>query len=154
MNDLAPRPEGFLVDDGHFDGSIARYANPWIGVKTYANRGRGVIALRDIPAGELIERTPVLVIPDADRETTDRSIIFTYVYMWEHGTTEQDLYAGSGRAAIALGMSSLLNHSYNPNASFLRKIDELELELRSRTTIAAGEEVTIDYQMELWFEPQ
>jgi SET domain-containing protein len=154
MNDLAPRPEGFLIDEGHFDGSVARYSNPWIGVRTYADKGRGVVALRDIPAGQLIERTPVLVIPDAERKITDRSIVFTYVYMWEHGTTEQDLYTGSGRAAIALGMSSLLNHSYEPNAIFVRKIDELELELRSSSSIAAGDEVTIDYQMQLWFDPQ
>jgi SET domain-containing protein len=74
--------------------------------------------------------------------------------MWEHETTEQDLYRGEGRAAIALGLSSLLNHSYKPNATFLRHIDALELELISIRRIAAGEEVTIDYQMDLWFDPQ
>ena len=75
----------------------------------------------------------MLVVPERDRLKTDSSVIFTYVYMWEHGTTEQDLYKGNGRAAIALGLSSLLNHSYTPNATFVRHIDDLELELRSCT---------------------
>lgn len=134
-------------------GDVSRYANDWIGVKHFGAKGRGIVALRDIPAGTVIERCPVLIIPEADRPQTDPTIVFTYVYMWEHGTTEQDLYTGEGRAAIALGMSSLLNHSYDPTAMFIRRIDDLELELHSRKPIAAGEEVTIDYQMKLWFDP-
>jgi SET domain-containing protein len=130
----------------------SRYSNPWIGIKHFDGKGRGVVALRDIPAGTVIERCPVLIIPDHDRNKTDATIVFTYVYMWEHGTTEQDLYAGKGRAGIALGLSSLLNHSYTPNAVFTRIIDALELELRSSQTVSAGEEITIDYQMKLWFE--
>ena len=132
---------------------VFRYENDWIGVKHFGVKGRGIVALRDIPAGTVIERCPVLIIPEQDRAQTDPSIVFTYVYMWEHGTTEQDLYTGKGRAAIALGMSSLLNHSYDPTAVFIRRIDDLELELRSRKSIAAGKEVTIDYQMKLWFDP-
>jgi SET domain-containing protein len=134
-------------------GDVVRYANDWIGVRSFGDKGRGIVALRDIPAGTSIERCPVLIIPPADRPRTDPTVIFTYVYMWEHGTTEQNLYDGTGRAAIALGLSSLPNHSYDPNAIFIRHIDELELELRSSRAIAAGEEITIDYQMKLWFDP-
>src|ERR1700744_5301666 len=105
----------------------ARYSNQLIGVRNFAGKGRGIVALADIPAGTVLERCPVLVVPEADRRKTDRTVIFTYVYMWEHGTTEQNLYDGTGRAAIALGLSSLLNHSYTPNAIFSRKIDDLEL---------------------------
>ena len=153
MDDLILR----AVDIPHADppaaDDISRYANDWIGVKHFGAKGRGIVALRDIPAGTVIERCPVLIIPEKDRAQTDPSIVFTYVYMWEHGTTEDDLYTGKGRAAIALGMSSLLNHSFDPAAIFIRRIDDLELELRSRKPIAAGEEVTIDYQMKLWFDP-
>jgi hypothetical protein len=153
MDDLVSRPVELRDTEASGIGDVARYANDWIGVKHFGAKGRGVVALRDIPAGTPIERCPVLIIPEKDRGQTDPTIVFTYVYMWEHGTTEQDLYTGRGRAAIALGMSSLLNHSYDPNAVFVRYIDALELELRSRKPIAAGEEVTIDYQMKLWFDP-
>src|SRR4051812_44332386 len=75
-------------------------------------RGRGVVADAPIGRGQLVERSPVLVIPHPDRAAADGTIVFTYVFMWEHGTVEEDLYRHQGRAAIALGFSSLLNHSY------------------------------------------
>jgi SET domain-containing protein len=153
MDDLVLRAVDIPDTEPPAADDVSRYANDWIGVKHFGAKGRGIIALRDIPAGTVIECCPVLIIPEKDRAQTDLTIVFTYIYMWEHGTTEQDLYTGMGRAAIALGMSSLLNHSYDPTAVFIRRIDELELELRSRKSIAAGEEVTIDYQMKLWFDP-
>jgi len=131
---------------------VSAYANTWIGIKQYDGKGRGVVALRDVPAGTTIELSPVLIIPGHDRPKTDSSVVFTYVFMWEDGTTEQDLYNGTGRAGIALGLSSLLNHSYTPNATFIRHIDALELELKTCRNVSAGEEITIDYQMKLWFD--
>ena len=132
---------------------LATVEHPLIGVKQFDKKGRGIVALRDIAKGRLIERCPVLVIPAEDRGRVDPSVVFTYVFMWEHGTTEQDLYAGTGRSAIALGLTSLLNHSYEPNAEFIRHIDALEIEVRARRLIRRGEEITIDYQMDLWFVP-
>ncbi|WP_426958358.1 SET domain-containing protein-lysine N-methyltransferase [Muricoccus radiodurans] len=117
-------------------------------------RGRGVLADRRIEAGELVERSPVLIIPHADRAAADSMITFTYVFMWEHDTVEEDLYKHEGRAAIALGYTSLLNHSYTPNCTFIRHIDELLLDLVALRTIEPGEELTIDYQMTLWFTPE
>jgi hypothetical protein len=117
-------------------------------------RGRGVVAEADIQAGTLIERSPVLVIPAGDRAAVDPTIVFTYVFMWEHDTTEEDLYRHEGRSAIALGYTSLLNHSYTPNCDFVRHIDEFAIDLIAHRDITAGEELTIDYQMTLWFTPE
>lgn len=117
-------------------------------------RGRGVLADGDIAAGQLIERSPVLVIPATDRDAVDRTIIFTYVFMWEHNTTEEDLYSHTGRSAIALGFTSLLNHSYTPNCEFIRHIDDFVIDLVALRDIQEGEELTIDYQMTLWFTPE
>jgi SET domain-containing protein len=125
-----------------------------IRVATLGRRGRGVVADAPILAGQLIERSPVLVIPHADRPAADATIVFTYVFMWEHGSVEEDLYKHEGRAAIALGLTSLLNHSYAPNCNFIRHIDALMIELVSLRDIAPGEELTIDYQMTLWFTPE
>lgn len=117
-------------------------------------RGRGVVADTPIAAGDLVERSPVLIIPDADRDATDDTIVFTYVFMWEHDTVEEDLYRHRGRAAIALGYTSLLNHSHDPNCVFIRHIDDLAIDLVAARQIAVGEELTIDYQMTLWFKPE
>ena len=117
-------------------------------------RGRGVVADRRIEPGELVERSPVLIIPHADRAAVDPTVVFTYVFMWERGTVEEDLYRHEGRAAIALGFTSLLNHSYAPNCIFIRHIDDLVIDLVAARAIEAGEELTIDYQMTLWFTPE
>lgn len=122
-------------------------------VVNMGERGRGVVADRPIEPGELIERSPVLVIPASDRIASDGTIVFTYVFMWENGTVEEDLYKHEGRAAIALGYTSLLNHSYTPNCEFVRHIDDLLIDLVALRPIEQGEELTIDYQMTLWFNP-
>ncbi len=122
-------------------------------ISTFGARGRGVVADQMIGRGELVERSPVLVIPDIDRAAVDGTIVFTYVFMWEHDTTEEDLYEHRGRSAIALGYTSLLNHSYTPNCQFIRHIDDLTIDLVALCDIEAGEELTIDYQMTLWFKP-
>lgn len=124
-----------------------------LAVENFGDRGRGIVALDDIEPGQLIERSPVLVIPSHDRLIADRTIIFTYVFMWEHHTSEEDLYKHEGRSAIALGYTSLLSHSSKPNCIFVRHIDELFIDVFAKSRIRSGEELTIDYQMTLWFEP-
>ncbi|NJO31944.1 MAG: hypothetical protein HC869_01210 [Rhodospirillales bacterium] len=69
-----------------------------ISVAHFPKKGRGVVADDDILEGTLIERSPVLIIPHQDRQKADPTVVFTYVFMWEHATTEQDLYNGTGRA--------------------------------------------------------
>lgn len=123
-------------------------------VREFGRRGRGVVADQLIPAGTLVERSPVLIIPPEHRAATDFTIVFTYVFMWEHGTIEEDLYKHEGRSAIALGFTSLLNHSYTPNCEFVRHIDDNIIDLVALRDIAPGEELTIDYQMTLWFDPE
>jgi SET domain-containing protein len=124
-----------------------------LAIRDFGLRGRGIVALEDIEPGRLIERSPVLIIPSEQRPTIDQTIIFTYVFMWEHHTVEQDLYKHSGRSAIALGYTSLLSHSYEPNCIFVRHIDEFLIDVFASRKIRIGEELTIDYQMTLWFDP-
>jgi SET domain-containing protein len=124
-----------------------------LAVRDFGSRGRGIVALEDIEPGRLIERSPVLIIPSEQRPTIDKTIIFTYVFMWEHHTVEQDLYKHTGRSAIALGYTSLLSHSYEPNCIFVRHIDEFLIDVFAKRAIGIGEELTIDYQMTLWFDP-
>ena len=131
---------------------------PWtdrnaIQINQFGSRGRGVVATVPARKGTLLERSPVLLIPDKDRALVDSTIIFTYVFMWEHGTVEEDLYKHAGRAAIALGYTSLLNHSASPNCTFVRHMDEGLIDLITLRDVEAGEELTIDYQMTLWFKP-
>jgi hypothetical protein len=124
-----------------------------IGIRDFGSRGRGVVAIEDLEPGRLVERSPVLIIPSEQRSSVDQTIVFTYVFMWEHHSVEEDLYKHHGRSAIALGYTSLLSHSFEPNCSFVRHIDELFIDVFAKRLIRSGEELTIDYQMTLWFNP-
>jgi uncharacterized protein len=115
---------------------------------------RGVQAMRPIRGGELIERSPVVLVPEQDRPTVDPSNVGSYIFMWEHGTTGEDLYSQLGRAAVVLGFTSLLNHSADPNCTIVRYIEALAIDLIALRDIEAGEELRIDYHMTLWFTPR
>ena len=53
--------------------------------------------------------------------------------------------------AVALGLVSLCNHSRRPNARVRRNRARETLDLLALTPIAAGDEITIDYNCPLWF---
>ena len=112
-----------------------------------------MVAERDLSAGELIERAPVVIVPEGDRVAVDSTNVGNYIFMWEHDRTGEDLYTGSGRAAVVLGYASLVNHSATPNCDTVRHIEALAHDLIALRPIASGEELTIDYGMALWFTP-
>jgi SET domain len=94
-----------------------------------------------------------LIIPEESRAAIDPTNLGNYIFLWEPGTTGEDLYSGKGRAAIALGYASLVNHSDEPNCRFIRHFEALALDLVALRGIEAGEELTFDYDMTLWFDP-
>ncbi len=114
-------------------------------------RGRGVFTDRDIKAGELIEVCPMLVLPYEDRQYIDKTLIYNYYFQWGEGHKE---------SAIALGYGSLYNHSRGANADYVSYYDDHELHISAYKDIAAGEEITINYnndpdsQEVMWFEEE
>ena len=107
------------------------------------SKGRGVFCAADLPAGSLIEICPVIVLPETDRSTLDRTHLHDYYFVWQDGTI-----------ALALGYGSLYNHSPAPNAETRMDATRQTLDLYALQDIAAGTEIVIDYQAEgkLWFE--
>lgn len=112
-------------------------------------RGRGVFATQPIAAGELIERSPVLVSPAAEWPHLEKTVLYDYVFEW--GEDETD-------SGIALGYAGLFNHSFTPNARYRRRTADLLIEVTAVREIAAGEEITMNYNGEpddrtpVWFE--
>lgn len=103
-------------------------------VRRVRGKGRGVFARRWIAAGEVIERAPVVVLPES-------------VLWHDGGPTPLACYAflwGAGTVALALGYGSLYNHSYRPNARYDDVAPRTKIFTALRT-IAAGEEITINY---------
>lgn len=116
-----------------------------IEVRRVNNRGKGsraVIAIRDISAGELIERAPVILIPRhqvfGDSEIAKRAArISWYVFNWV--PTKRDY------VALCLGYGSIYNHSDSPNAEYEKHPPDA-IHFIARRDIRAGEEIMIDYR--------
>jgi SET domain-containing protein len=113
-------------------------------VRRVLNRGkggRGVFARRDVAAGEVIERVPVLLIPRAQvfgpTEIARRAArISWYVFSWIK--TKRDY------VALSLGYGSIYNHSDTPNAKYVMHPPDA-MEFVAIRAIRAGEEVLVDY---------
>lgn len=104
--------------------------------------GRGVFAARDIPAGAVIERVPVILIPKnqvfpASGDPSPSPAVSWYVFDWT-GVTKRDY------VALALGYGSVYNHSYAPNARYRKEAPDV-LEFTALRAIVGGEEILINY---------
>ena len=109
---------------------------------------RGMFTYQAIEAGNAIEVCPVVVFSKKERGVIHNTILHGYYFTW--GEDDQS-------GAIALGYGSMYNHSFQPNARFLVDFEMETISIRSIKDIAAGEEITINYngdpedQTPLWF---
>ena len=122
--------------------------NPRLEIRSDPVKGRGIFAREPFAAGTLIEAAPVIIVPAQQCPLLDRTILHDYYFHWD-GDPE-----GQGRGAVALGLIALCNHSRRPNARVRRNPARETLDLMALTPIAEGDEVTIDYNCPLWFQPQ
>ncbi|HSW12092.1 MAG TPA: SET domain-containing protein [Solimonas sp.] len=99
-------------------------------------RGLGVFAGRRFEAGELIERVPVIVIPEEQRPLLAETLLDAYDFDWD---------AGGRQTAIVLGYGSLYNHSVTPNARYTRLFDSQEMLFTALRRIEPDEEILIHY---------
>jgi SET domain-containing protein len=116
-------------------------------VRTCPERGRGVFAREPIVAGTVVEAAPVIIVPATECRLLDRTILYNYYFHWD-GDPD-----GEGRGALGLGLVSLCNHASRPRARVDRNFARHTLDLVAITDIGPGEEITINYGCELWFEP-
>lgn len=108
-------------------------------VATRDAKGRGVYSTRKIVSGQVIERCEVLVIPEGETHQLDDTVLFNYYFCW--GEDHKD-------GAIALGLGSIYNHSYTPNAMYRIDLEDQVLEFIAIRSIPANEEITINYNGE------
>src|SRR5690242_12958921 len=117
-----------------------------ISVRSAGSKGRGVFAEKQFVKDDLIERAPVIVLPISQEQFLDQTALKDYYFSWNEDTV-----------AVALGFGSLYNHSYTPNARYLKKHADSVIEFVALYTIEVGEEITINYngdptdQEQLWF---
>jgi len=116
-----------------------------IAYRPVAGKGRGVVAIKPIARGEVVERSPVLAIAHEDSE---RPVLKDYAFAW--GEDVPGFEPGK-ECAIGLGYLGLYNHGKPSNARLVRHYAQSEMSVEALRDIEAGEELTIDYDIPLWF---
>ena len=117
-----------------------------IAYQNIPGKGRGVIATAAIAAGELVERSPVLPLALKDSECPGLN---DYAFAW--GEDVPGFESGK-ECAIGLGYLGLYNHAKPSNVRLERHYVDNEMSIHALRDIAAGEELTIDYDVPLWFD--
>lgn len=100
------------------------------------HKGRGVFTTEEIGVGEVIEICPIILLNKEEMEKLEGTILYDYYFLWDEN---------GERAAIALGLGSLYNHSYEPNATYEMHFEENVLIIYALKTIAPGEEIVFNY---------
>ncbi|TYJ57619.1 hypothetical protein B9479_001701 [Cryptococcus floricola] len=113
----------------------------------HPQRGNGVFTDRAIPAGTVIEESPVLLFSKEEWEEKglDDTVLGSYGFCWSGG--------GMG---LGLGLASLFNHSPKPNVNYIRSPQSRTIKFLASRSISPGEELCICYaadQSKLWFVP-
>lgn len=112
--------------------------------------GLGVFSRKKILEGEIIEESPVIVIPEGQISDLAKTDLLNYAFFaWG-----PDKMA----AAIVLGHGSLFNHSYEPNARYVIVAEENLIRFVAIKDIEPDEEIVMNYngkpedKTKLWFE--
>jgi SET domain-containing protein len=110
--------------------------------------GRGVFSTRSYSVGDLIETSPVIVLSKEDTKKIDETLLYDYYFAWGKN---------GDQAALALGNGSLFNHSYSPNAKYIKRDSENEINFIALKLIKKGDEILVNYngnpysKKPLWF---
>ena len=122
--------------------------NDALTISSSHGKGRGVFARRNFCKGDTIEICSIIRIPGNQVRHIDKTILYDYYFGWGRAKKE---------AALALGLGSLYNHSYEPNAAYRKDMSNARIIFIAIRKIKRGEEVTVNYggksdnKKPLWF---
>lgn len=116
-------------------------------VAVIPRKGRGVVAARQLHAGEEVDLCPVIELTGDDCDRLEETTLGHYYFA--HPTSED-------HGCFILGTAALLNHA-DPSNIRLDWRSEGELgwvvAMIAKADIGEGEELTYSYACPLWFEP-
>lgn len=122
---------------------------PCLFIAETEEKGRAVFTNDALETGTLLETAPVIVMTGEERKLIDQTRLHDYIFVWGD---END------QCAMALGWISVYNHSYQSNAEYYMDFETEQMFVKTVWPIAAGEEVTINYngtwndETKVWFE--
>lgn len=100
------------------------------------NMGRGVFTRYSLPAGIIIEESPVVVLTGEERKLLDQTLLHDYIFEWG---------AESKQCCMALGYIPIYNHSYISNCEYEMDFEAEVIRIRTIRSIELGEELFINY---------
>ncbi len=119
-----------------------------VGWRPVPGKGRGVVALRDCPAGTELERAPIVVVPDDDILHRDDgyTVLDQYLLYWSDEPGREHALGG--------GLLMFYNHSTTANVVLRDGPEPDTMSVFAARDIRSGEELVYNYDIELWFEPR
>jgi len=103
-------------------------------VRNTKKYGRGVFATRDIKAGEIVEKSPVLIFDIWDSNRLAATALNCYAFNWNDESV-----------AIAFGFGSLLNHSKRENITYDPNLEDKTIDFIALRDIKKGHQLFINY---------
>lgn len=122
---------------------------PSLYIAPVPGKDRGVFCSEKLEAHTTIEVSPVLVMPESDRQHLDQTLLHDYIFLWGEEQNE---------VIVALGYLSMYNHAYESNCDYEMDYENRTMRIYTVTEIAADTELTINYNgswndpTPLWFE--
>lgn len=110
--------------------------------------GFGVFANKNMQKNQTIEVCQTILLSKQDRKILDKTKLYNYYFGWQ------------GKAALALGYGSLYNHSYSPNAKYVKNYSANTITIIALRDIQEEEEILVNYNgdpscmKQLWFKPK
>ncbi len=118
-------------------------------IKNTLQKGRGIFTTQKIPTNTIVEIAPVIVMTATDRIQLDKTLLHDYIFEWGENKDQ---------CCMALGNIPIYNHSTQNNCAYFMDFDAQLMMIKTLRVIAAGEELTINYNGEidgekkLWFD--
>ena len=122
---------------------------PYLFVDQTDLMGRGVFTRERIPAGTVVEISPVIVMSGEDRLHLDKTLLHDYIFEWGRN---------KDKCCMALGLIPIYNHSYSSNCEYFMDYEAEHIMVKTVRVIVKGEALTINYngdwndEAKLWFD--
>ena len=116
-------------------------------VKLSRIHGIGVFAAKNIMRNEIIEMCNLIILSQKDTRLIDKTSLYDYYFSWKNN-----------KSGIALGNGSLYNHSYEPNAKYVKNFSVATITFVALKLIRVGSEITVNYngdhkkKTRVWFD--
>ena len=125
---------------------------PHLYIASTERMGKGVFTSERIPAGTIIETSPVVVMTATERRCLDMTRLHDYIFEWGEGEP------GEKQCCMALGYVPVYNHSYKSNCEYEMDVEAALIRIKAVRDIEGGEELFINYnggwddEKPLWFD--